>query len=315
MSRFECREITGPGSGQMSYGVWDTYVEELGFVPIVEIHLKRSIAESRCQELSCDENTAKALRWWVESGVTMRRIMRSIRLLCLSPDAKSTIVKALGMPLPHPTEMVAALLHDWCVCLERSTCAIYHLYCEDSKGRPGHDLENSWDILKNYLPEDLDYIEKEFQAWRQVWNEHKDVDPGIQTQYTNLEKLFCDHQHDYNNLRYFADNLMSSNKDHLHLHFFVNEVIAMLVLDQYLLKKLERYVYRHGDIDLDIPGMRIRIRDTEKVHRILSNMPDFQSRCLFVLQVLFAGTHFDSEIWHQIWDRHTPQDYWRYQKQ
>ena len=315
MPRFECREITGPSSDQTSYGVWDTYAEELGFVPIVEIHLKRSIAERRCQELSCDENTGKALRWWVESGVIMRKIMRSVRLFCLAPNAKSTIVKALGMPLPNPTEMLATLLHDWCICMERSACAMYHLYCEDSGGRPRHDLENAWRILKDHLPEDLDCIEKEFQAWRQAWNEQKDVDPGIRSQDTNLEKLFYEHQHDYNKFRYFANDLKSSNKDHFHVHFFVNEVIAMLVLDQYLLKKLEQYVYRHGDIDLDIPGMRIRIRDTGKVHRILSNMPDFKDRCLFVLRVLFAGIHFDSKMWHQMWDRHTPQDYWRYQKQ
>lgn len=314
MPRFECREITGPNSGQTSYSIWDTYAEEFGFVPIVEIHMEQSIAERRCQELSCDENTVKALRWWVESGVIMRKIMRSVRLFCLAPNARSTIVKALGMPLPHPREMVATLLHDWCACMERSACAMYHLYCEDSNGRPGHDLEDAWRKLKNHLREDLDCIEKEFQAWRQAWNEQQDVDPDIKTQYKTLEQLFREHQYDYNNIRYFSDNLKSPNKDHIHLHFFVNEVIAMLVLDQYLLKKLERYVYRHGDIDLDIPDMRIRVRDTGKVHRICSNMPDFKNRCLFVLHVLFAGTHSDSEIWHQIWDRHTPQDYWRYQK-
>ena len=314
MPRFECREVTGPDSGQTSYGVWDTYAEELGFVPIVEIHLKRSIAERRCQELSCDENTVKALRWWVDSGMIMRKIMWSIRLFFLVPNAKSTIAKAMGMPLPHPTEMMATLLHDWCVCMERSACAMYHLYCEDSKKRPKHDLGKAWCILKSHMSEDLDCIEKEFQAWRQAWNEQKDIDIGIQFQYKNLEQIFYEHQYDYNGLRYFSDDLMSSNKDHFHLRFFVNEVIAMLVLDQFLLKKLEQYVYRHGDIDLDIPHMRIRIRDTGRVHRILSNMPDFNNRCLFVLRVLFAGTHFDSEIWHQIWDRHTPQDYWRYQK-
>ena len=314
MPRFEFREVTGPGPGQTSHSVWDTYAEELGFDPIVEIHLEQSIVERRCQELSCDENTVKALRWWVESGVIMRKIMWSVRLFCLVPDARSTIVKALGMPFPHPTEMVATLLHDWCVCMERSACAMYHLYCEDSKKRPGHNLECAWGILKDHLPEDLDCIEKEFQAWRQAWNEQKNIDPGIQAQYKTVEQLFYEHRYDYNRIRYFTDDLKSSNEDHITLRFFVNEVIAMLVLDQYLLKKLERYVYRHGDIDLDIPGMRIRVRDTGRVHRIYSNMPDFKNRCLFVLHVLFAGTHFDSEIWHQIWNRHTPQDYWRYQK-
>ena len=314
MPRFECREVTGPGSGQTSYSVWDTYAEEFGFDPIVEIHLEQSIAERRCQELSCDENTVKALRWWVESGVIMRKIMWSVRLFCLVPNARSTIVKALGMPLPHPTEMVATLLHDWCVCMERSARAMYHLYCEDSKKRPGHNLKRAWRTLKDCLPEDLDCIEKEFQAWQQVWNEQQGVDSGIQAQDKTVEQLFCEHQYDYNRIRYFADDSKSSNKDHIPLRFFVNEVIAMLVLDQYHLKKLERYVYRYGDIDLDIPGMRIQVRDTGKVHRICSNMPDFKNRCLFVLHVLFTGTHFDSEIWHQIWDRHTPQDYWRYQK-
>lgn len=314
MPRFECREVTGPGSGQTSYSVWDTYAEELGFDPIVEIHMEQSIAERRCQELSCDENTVKALRWWVESGVVMRKIMWSVRLFCLVPNARSTIVKALGMPLPHPTEMVATLLHDWCICMERSARAMYHLYCEDSKKRPGHNLKRAWRTLKDRLPEDLDCIEKEFQAWQQVWNEQQGVDSGIQAQDKTVEQLFYEHQYDYNRVRYFADDSKSSNKDHIPLCFFVNEVIAMLVLDQYLLKKLERYVYRYGDIDLDIPGMRIQVRDTGKVHRICSNMPDFKNRCLFVLHVLFTGTHFDSEIWHQIWDRHTPQDYWRYQK-
>ena len=314
MPRFECREVTGPGSGQTSYSVWDTYAEELGFDPIVEIHMEQSIAERRCQELSCDENTVKALRWWVESGVVMRKIMWSVRLFCLVPNARSTIVKALGMPLPHPTEMVATLLHDWCVCMERSARAMYHLYCEDSKKRPGHNLKRAWRTLKDRLPEDLDCIEKEFQAWQQIWNEQQGVDSGIQAQDKTVEQLFYEHQYDYNRIRYFADDSKSSNKDHIPLRFFVNEVIAMLVLDQYLLKKLERYVYRYGDIDLDIPGMRIQVRDTGKVHRICSNMPDFKNRCLFVLHVLFTGTHFDSEIWHQIWDRHTPQDYWRYQK-
>ena len=314
MPRFECRKVTGPGPGRTSYSVWDTYAEELGFVPIVEIHLEQFIAERRCQELSCDENTVKALRWWVESGVIMRKIMWSVRLFCLVPNARSTIVKALGMPLPHPTEMVATLLHDWCVCMERSARAMYHLYCEDSKQRPGHNLNRAWRTLKDRLPEDLNCIEKEFQAWQQVWNEQQGVDSGIQAQDKTVEQLFCEHQYDYNRIRYFADDSKSSNKDYIPLRFFVNEVIAMLVLDQYLLKKLERYVYRHGDIDLDIPGMRIQVRDTGKVHRICSNMPDFKNRCLFVLHVLFAGTHFDSEIWHQIWDRHTPQDYWRYQK-
>lgn len=314
MPRFECREVTGPGSGQTSYSVWDTYAEELGFDPIVEIHMEQSIVERRCQELSCDENTVKALRWWVESRVVMRKIMRSVRLFCLVPNARSTIVKALGMPLPHPTEMVATLLHDWCICMERSARAMYHLYCEDSKKRPGHNLKRAWRTLKDHLPEDLDCIEKEFQAWQQVWNEQQGVGSGIQAQDKTVEQLFYEHRYDYNRVRYFADDSKSSNKDHIPLRFFVNEVIAMLVLDQYLLKKLERYVYRYGDIDLDIPGMRIQIRDTGKVHRICSNMPDFKNRCLFVLHVLFTGTHFDSEIWHQIWDRHTPQDYWRYQK-
>ena len=314
MPRFECREVTGPGPGQTSHSVWDTYAEELGFDPIVEIHLEQSIVERRCQELSCDENTVKALRWWVESGVIMRKIMWSVRLFCLVPNARSTIVKALGMPLPHPTEMVATLLHDWCVCMERSACAMYHLYCKNSEDRPRHDLKDAWRKLKEHLPEDLYCIEKEFQTWRQAWNQQKNIDHGIQAQYKTVEQLFYEHRYDYNRIRYFADDLKSSNKDHTPLRFFVNEVIAMLVLDQYLLKKLERYVYRHGDIDLDIPGMRIRVRDTGKVHRIYSNMPDFKNRCLFVLHVLFAGTHFDSEIWHQIWDRHTPQDYWRYQK-
>ena len=314
MPRFECREVTGPGSGQTSYSVWDTYAEEFGFDPIVEIYLEQSIAERRCQELSCDENTVKALRWWVESGVVMRKIMWSVRLFCLVPNARSTIVKALGMPLPRPTEMVATLLHDWCVCMERSARAMYHLYCEDSKKRPGHNLKRAWRTLKDRLPEDLDCIEKEFQTWQQVWNEQQGVDSGIQAQDKTVEQLFYEHQYDYNRIRYFADDSKSSNKDHIPLRFFVNEVIAMLVLDQYLLKKLERYVYRYGDIDLDIPGMRIQVRDTGKVHRICSNMPDFKNRCLFVLHVLFTGTHFDSEIWHQIWDRHTPQDYWRYQK-
>ena len=168
MPRFECREITGPGSGQTSYSVWDTHADEHGFDPIVEIHLEQSIAERRCQELSCDENTVKALHWWVESGVIMRKIMWSVRLFCLVPNARSTIVKALGMPLPHPTEMVATLLHDWCICMERSARAMYHLYCEDSKKRPGHNLKRAWRTLKDHLPEDLDCIEKEFQAWQQV---------------------------------------------------------------------------------------------------------------------------------------------------
>ena len=313
MSRFECRKVNGPSSGQASYVVWDTYAEERGLVPIVEVHSERSIAEKRCQDLSCDEDTGRALRWWVCFTAHRDKLLWSTRLFCLSPKDKEKIVSVHGMSLPHPTNERSELLHMWCRCIECLARAIYHLYCGDTRNRPNHDLKSAWEILQRHMSEeDLIYVDKELHEWQQCWNTQQDIPDVLRSPTQNFEQIFDKHRYDYNRVRYFADDIKSSKESVLSLDYFVNEVITVFVLDQYVLKKMEQYVYRLGDTDLNLPGIQIRVRDTVKIHRICSNMPDFRNRCLFVLQAVFLGAPFDLDTWNQILNRHTPQDYWRY---
>ena len=96
------------------------------------------------------------------------------------------------------------------------------------------------------------------------------------------------------------------------IQLHASEMIAMLVLDQYLMDKLNRYVYRNGATVVEIPGLRIKVPQTDGRHRLNQATKKFKQQSTAVLHGLLCAAPIEGKLWAQVWDRHTPQDYWRY---
>ncbi len=311
MHRFECRKLSGPGRGQTTYGVWDTWAEEL-----VELHGHRRTAENRCEELKCDENTVIALRWWTEAGIRLRKVMWETRLLWLPPEQRNAVGEAHGIPLGRARERLNGLLRDWCECMEALACAIYHLHRTDAGNRPGHDMKKGWTKMTEALaPDDLDQINSEYRAWQDAWNEHEANKEGWPRSQWSLEETFTRHSHSYNDMRYFPHDRKKEKRGDdgsVRIQLHASEMIAMLVLDQYLMDKLNRYVYRNGATVVEIPGLRIKVPQTDGRHRLNQATKKFKQQSTAVLHGLLCAAPIEGKLWAQVWDRHTPQDYWRY---
>lgn len=311
MNRFNCRELSGPGRGQATYGVWDTWAGEL-----VEVHGQREAAEGRCDALKYDENTRTALRWWTEAGIRLRRVMWETRLFWLPPEQREAVGEAHGIPLGTARERLMGLLRDWCECMEALACAIYHLHSPDAKNRPGHNMKQSWTRMTTALPPgDLDRIKSEYQSWQDAWNEEGAMNDGWAPSGWTLEETFTRHEHSYNDVRYFPhDRKKVKRGDYgsVRIQLHASEMIAMLVLDQYLMDKLNRYVYRNGATVVEIPGLRIKVPQTDEMHRLNQATKRFKQQSTAVLHGLLCAVPIEGRLWAQVWDRHTPQDYWRY---
>ena len=311
MHRFKCRELRGPGRGETTYGVWDTWADEL-----VEVHRQREAAEGRCEALKCDKNTGTALRWWTEAGIRLRKVMWETRLLWLLPEQREAVGEAHGIPLGMAMERLTGLLRDWCECMEALTCAIYHLHSTDAEKRPGHDLDQSWVRMTTALPPgDLEQIKSEYQAWQDAWNDEGSMNDGWARSEWTLEETFTRHKHSYNDMRYFPHDrkkMKRGDDDSVRIQLHASEMIAMLVLDQYLMDKLGCYVYRNGATVFEIPGLRIKVPQTDGRHRLNQATKRFKQQSTAVLHGLLCAAPIEGKLWAQVWDRHTPQDYWRY---
>ena len=308
MTRFECQELSVAG-GQTAYGVWDTWAEG-----IEEIHNDRETAERRCEELRCGKSK-HALRWWVEAGVRLRSVMWEMRLLWLSAEQREAVGAVHGIAPQAPEEKIMGVLREWCEGMEAMACAAYHLHRTDERKRPAHNMKDSWGKLTEALPDkDLDWIKSEFQAWQKVWNEDRPVAAGWPRSERTLEETFTQHEYSYNEVRYFAhDRKREGGEDGpVKIRLHASEMIAMLVLDQYLLEHLGRYVYRNGETTIAIPGLRIRVPQTDVVHRLNRGARKFEQQSRYILRALLCGGPIEGGLWAQVWDRCTPQDYWRY---